>query len=356
VFETRHLPRGKICGGGLTPKAQRLVPQAALDTVERRIHQVEIQGGRFGPVRLDAPDAEIAMVPRASFDLALVQAAATAGAEIRDGERAHRVVEEHHGVTIETQRGSMLVDVVVAADGDPSAVARQLGLGGTARRRSLALNVDLPLTSARPAETAVLSFTVPGGYAWYFPKGHHASVGVGSNHAGARDKAAVASLRHSLSSFAASLGLDINDGHVTGHWVPQGLRHGRIATRRVLLAGDAAATGDPLLGEGIAYAIISGVVASCTIADMDARLVADLRVYDARLRTLLGPLLRRLELATAGMQRSATLGLLALRLSPWVRTYAVDVVSGRRSPFALDALAAPGSSSSLADAYRMLRR
>jgi flavin-dependent dehydrogenase len=284
-----------------------------------------------------------------------VQAAASAGAEIRDGERADRVVEDHAGVTIETQRGRMRVDVVVAADGDPSVVGRQLGLGGTARRRSLALNVDLPLTSALPADSAVLSFTVPGGYLWYFPKGDHASVGVGSNRAGARDMAAVASLRLALTSFAASLGLDISDGHVTGHWVPQGLRHGRLATRRVLLAGDAAATGDPLLGEGIAYAIISGVVASQTVADMDAGLVTDLRVYDARLRTLLGPPLRRLELATAGMQWSARLGLLALRWSPWVRTYAVDVVSGRQSPFALDALAESGSGSSLAKAYRMLR-
>lgn len=296
------------------------------------------------------------MVQRGAFDMALAQAAATSGAEIRDGERVDNVVEDERGVTIETRHGRLRVDVVVVADGDPSSVARQLGLGGHARRRSLALNVDLPLTAMLPPDSAVLSFTVPGGYGWYLPKGDHASVGVGSSRGSTGDETAGASLRRALSSFAASLGLDIADGHLTGHWVPQGLRRGRLATRRVILAGDAAATGDPLLGEGIAYAIISGVVASGTIADADAGLLADLRAYDARLRALLGPCLRRLELATAITQRSATLALLAMRLSPWVRNYAVDVVSGRHTPFTLDSLDVPAASAPLAEAYQMLGR
>ena len=62
VFETRHLPRDKSCGGGVTPKAQRLVPPDALDTAERVGHKVEFHGGRLPPFRLDEPEAGIAMV------------------------------------------------------------------------------------------------------------------------------------------------------------------------------------------------------------------------------------------------------------------------------------------------------
>lgn len=36
LFEARRLPRPKLCGGGLTPKAQRLVPPETLEAIERR--------------------------------------------------------------------------------------------------------------------------------------------------------------------------------------------------------------------------------------------------------------------------------------------------------------------------------
>jgi flavin-dependent dehydrogenase len=45
----------------------------------------------------------------------------------------------------------------------------------------------------------------------------------------------------------------------------------------VLLAGDAAATADPLFGEGIAYAIISAVAASDAIVELEAGRATDLR-------------------------------------------------------------------------------
>ena len=73
------------------------------------------------------------------------------------------------------------------------------------------------------------------------------------------------------------------------------------------------------------------------IADMERGLVADLRPYDARLRGVFGPLLRRLGFAAVAAERSMTLALAAVRLSPWVRTYGVDVIAGRRPPFAIDA-------------------
>jgi geranylgeranyl reductase family protein len=337
LLEARHLPRGKTCGGALTPKAQRLVPPSALDTVERRVHRVEIRGGRLPAFRLDEPAAEIAMVERSSFDYALTEAAAAAGAEIRDGERVDALTEDEQGVTITTRRGQVRVDLVVAADGDPSAAARHLGLGGPVARHSLALTIDLPLATTLPDDTAILSFTVPGGFAWYFPKGDHANIGVGSRRALTRSGEAVAALRRALSRFASGMDLDVTDGRITGHRVPQGLRCGRLASPRVLLAGDAAATVDPLFGEGISYAIVSGVVAAQTIADMEAGTIPDLRAYDDRLRGLFGPPLRRLEFAAAAAERSMTLALAAVRLSPWIRTYGVDVITGRRHPFAIGA-------------------
>lgn len=335
LLEARRLPRTKLCGGGLTPKAQRLVPPAALATVQRRLHRVELHGGHVPPIRLDEPAAEIAMVERDRFDLALTEAAAAAGADVRDGERVETVVEDETGVTLTTRTGRLRVDALVAADGDPSGIARRLGLGGAATRHSLALEVDLPLAADAPHDTAILSFAVPGGYAWYFPKGDHANVGVGSYHVTTGDGPAHGHLRNALIRFAADHGLDANR-RIAGHWIPQSLRTGALASPRVVLAGDAAATADPLFGEGIAYAIVSGAAAAQTVVDWQAGRIADLRPYDGRLRELLEPAFGRLGLVATGVERSMTVALLGLRLKRSVRDIAVDAIAGRRPPYAID--------------------
>jgi len=341
LIEARRLPRPKLCGGGLTPKAQRLTPSSALTTVDRRIHRVELRGGHLPPFRLDEPEAEVAMVERIRFDFALAHAAAAAGADVRDDERVEALAEDSKGVTVKTRRGSLRVDALIAADGDPSTVARRLGLGGPARRHALALEVDLPFASTVPPETAVLSFSVRGGFAWYFPKGQHANVGIGSYRVAPGSGAdGHAALRAALVRFAAELGLDAAGRRVAGHWIPQGLRTYRLASRRALLAGDAAAAADPLFGEGIAYAMASGAAAAQAVADWQAGRLDDLRAYDARLRALLGPAFRRLEVTADGVERSVTTAMLGIRLSRWVRRTTVDAIAGRRPPFAVDAACA----------------
>lgn len=336
LLEAHRLPRRKLCGGGLTPKAQRLVPPSALATVERRVHRVELRGGWLPGLALDEPAAEIAMVERDRFDAALVDAAAAVGADVRDGERVLAITEDADGVTLTTASGRLRVDVVVAADGDPSGLARRLGLGGAPSRRSLALEIDLPLSERLATDTAVLAFAIAGGYAWYFPKGDHANVGAGTYHVAGGPGAVDRPLRQVLSRFAASVGLNAAEGKVAGHWIAQGLRRGPLASPRVVLAGDAAATADPLFGEGISYAIVSGLAAAQAVTDWDGGRIPDLRGYDARLRTLLGPAMRRLTLAADVAEPSLTLAMAAIRLSPWVRATAVDAIAGRGLPFAID--------------------
>ncbi len=331
LFEAHRLPRPKPCGGGLTPKARGLVPPAALATVERRVERVELRARRVPPIQLHRPEAAVAMVERARFALALTEAAATAGAELRDAEPVLEVVEDPLGAWVATGRERVRTDVVVIADGEPSRLARALGLGGQARQLSLALEMDLPFAPALPTDTAILSFDVPGGYAWYFPKGDHANVGIGSY----RERDGIR-LHRQLERFARSLGLDPDDGRVRGHWIPQGLRRGPLASTRVVLAGDTAATADPLFGEGISYAILSGAVAAQTVKLWADAEIPDLRGHDERLRRALGPALGRLHWVTRAADVSITAALLAVRFSGAIREAAVDAIAGRRPPYGLD--------------------
>lgn len=332
LIEARRLPRPKLCGGGLTPKAQRLLPLRSLATVERRVETVELRGGRVPPFRVTRPEAAIAMVERASFDFALVEAASASGVEVRDGERVLDAGEDEAGVWLVTDRDRLRADALVAADGEPSRTARRLGLASAPTRLALALEIDVPLSIAVRPDTAVISYSVPGGYAWYFPKRDHANMGVAS----AR-RSLDRTLREDLARFATSVGLEVDAAGIRGHWLPIGLRRGTVASRRAVLVGDAAAMADPLFGEGIAYALHSADLAAAATTDWAAGRAPDLHAYDARLRASLGPAFDRLAWIARAVDLSASAVLLALRTSEAAREVAVDAVTGRRSPFALRA-------------------
>jgi len=331
LFEARPLPRAKLCGGGFTPKAQRLVPNPALRTVERRVDRVEVRGPHLPPIHLADPAASIAMVERSRFDLALVEVAAEAGADVRDGDAVRELVEHESGVDLRSGRDRWRADAVVIADGEPSGTARKVGLGGPARRRALALEVDLPFADGLERDTAILSYRFGGGYGWYFPKGDHANVGVGSHR-----RSELGRLREDLADFTSELGLDLAQARVRGHWIPQGLRRGPLASRRAVLAGDAAGTADALFGEGISYAIVSGIAAAQTIGNWAEGSLTDLSPHDARLRAALGPALDRLDVLARAAEFSITAALLGVRLSGLVRERAVDAIAGRRVPFVID--------------------
>lgn len=139
AFEAARLPRAKLCGGGLTPKAQRLVPAAVLSTVDRWVDRTELRVRHLPPLRLNVPAAAIAMVERSRFDMALTEQAAAVGAQIRDGEPVRAVAETDDGVELRTDRGAERFDALVAADG--SRATSRAGSDWRAR------HVDRPLAS-----------------------------------------------------------------------------------------------------------------------------------------------------------------------------------------------------------------
>jgi geranylgeranyl reductase family protein len=334
LLEARPIPRPKLCGGALTPKVLPYLPGAGADTIVRRVERVELAGARVPSVHMHLPEAPVALVERAPFDAALVDAAANAGAEIRDGWPIQEVAfDDAAGVRLLGRRGEVRADVVVGADGDPSRIAQRLGFGQP-RRRSLALEVDLPFAPDRSEDELQLRFGVSGGYAWYFPKKDHANVGILSWRSGNQ-----ARLRERLRAYAGGIGLRFDERLVKGHWIPQGLRRGSAVRGRVVLVGDAAATGDPFFGEGISYAMASAFLAADAIgAWADGR--APLTAYDASLQRALGPAMRRLVYVAEIADRLPSLSFVALRFNGWARREAVGGVAGTGSPFLLARAAA----------------
>jgi len=204
------------------------------------------------------------MIDRSAFDRMLAHEAAWNGAECRYGETVMSVAVDG---TVTTSTGTWLRPrVLIGADGPYSRVG--MAIGKIIRDLVDTRQVTAPLVLPHDATDIFLSPDYHGGYAWLFPKGAVANIGLG---------VAVES-RRSLKPMLAALCEKLADERrigtktfaLTGGAIPVGGRLrsvGRLGRTAVLLAGDAAGLTNPVTGAGIASAVQSGALAGRAASD-----------------------------------------------------------------------------------------
>ncbi len=265
VLEKSTFPRFKPCGGGLTDKALRLLNGEQTPVERQRFDTVEIAFDRYLSLLVSARETLIATTTRAEFDALLARGAEAAGAEVEFGRAVTGLTHEGEGVRVRVGSDSMTARHVVVADGARGAGRRMLGLspllmGGGIYVRVFPGTDGLP---ELPGGRVLFDLTVAKrGYGWVFPKGDHVNIGVFSQ------RELSARLRRDLDAFVALRGL--------GAWRSEGpfafpvpIRRpaDALGTDRVLFAGDAAGLVNPVTGEGISAAILSGRVAAEAVSE-----------------------------------------------------------------------------------------
>jgi len=330
LLEKQRLPRPKVCGGGLVARARRHLPAGIELPIERVCRTVEIRHGdlRFA-VTESEPVVELAM--RADLDARLAEAAARAGADLRDGCEVTGL-DRRDGLVVLATSGSCEVRArhVIAADGVHSPLARLAGWNEPLEAiPAIEAEVHVaPDTLGDRAENAVFDFgDAPSGYAWTFPKRAHLSAGVLSTERGR------GGLRAELDRYLARLGLDHHECDARGWLIPTRPRSGGFARGHVMLVGDAAGLADPVTAEGISLALWSGrLSAESVLANtgdasrayeraLAREILPELRVA----RALAHVLYRRPRITRALFERAG---------QPLARAMA-DIVAGRTSYRAL---------------------
>jgi geranylgeranyl reductase family protein len=200
------------------------------------------------------------ILDRQVFDFALAAGAARAGAEVWTGTRLlgrenGRWRLKRGGEVVEIQAGA-----VVAADGAASPTARALGLKPP--RTLPGVQVVAPLAAPLTRTLIFLRSEIMGGYAWLFPRGQVANLGLGCA-AQAGPWPLLEALRRELMAqgliLPGALGKSVGAIPVDGPR-PQPWRE------NVFLAGDAAGLTHPLSGAGIPQAVFSGAEAGAAAA------------------------------------------------------------------------------------------
>ncbi len=257
LLDAAAFPRDKTCGDGIAAEVFDLLSALNAPGLDRLAPPVP-------RVRLRTPTGQVVerpcarpnrVIPRIVFDAALLDAAIDRGAEFRR-HRVRRLSIRPDHVVLD---GEVAARVVIGADGANSSVRRLL-TAPVAPPATVAVALRGYTPTTPDPDRMAIEFA-PGrypAYAWSFPLGDgRANVGYGvfDRRGRGNRKAYLDALRELLP------GQEPVPSTIRGHHLPLSTGPRFHPDGRILLVGDAAATINPLTGEGIFDAVASGALA-----------------------------------------------------------------------------------------------
>ncbi len=249
ALEKSEFPRKKLCAGGLTPKAYRLL-KSLFPEVDSA---VRVRTRRFllfndtRRVEIDSGEVLTYLTDRTELDNLLFR---SLSADVHEGEGVVSVEREGELWRVRTEKGSYLTRVLVAADGVNSRIAAQLKVN-----RDVGFTYEADVKNSRGEEIVVDFSGFSWGYYWLFPKGDFVTAGLGEF----KDRRKIRTLKEVLEKFNRKHGVKGEVLHKGGFPIPCGRRRNDVCRESLIFLGDAGGLVDPLTGEGIYYAVKSGI-------------------------------------------------------------------------------------------------
>jgi len=267
ILDRSTFPRDKVCGGVLSERGSSkllesgMLSRDELDSLTLCTHDTITFWNRDELLRTyTSPRDPVRMVSRREFDDFLLGRAKEAGARVLQGKTVREIGPEE----VQTSEGESLpFDRLVGADGCGSAVRSYLeSSGGSAGRSKPGIGMEyfLPPGSLAdmPPGLNIVFGNIPYGYIWVFPDPEKVNAGAGSLGRRVEPSRVV----HELQSFLRRRNVSFGAERIMGASIPSLSLNRRMGRGRIYLAGDAAGTVDAVSGEGMGYAVGSGLLAA----------------------------------------------------------------------------------------------
>lgn len=264
LLDKEAFPRQKPCAGAVSLKALSLLDfPLPDDVIEKECFGVQVRYHNRS-ISVRKQERIGVLVSRDRFDRFLADKSVADGVQFLEGERAVDIVETRDTVSVSTEKARYETRFLIGADGIHSLAARSVRPPFQKDEMVLALvcnsRADDDVIDKRLQNIITVDFGIaPLGYGWLFPHRGYFSMGV----AGLASE--FPEPRETLSQYGRSLQVKLEAIH--GHFIPLGGIKRKIASRRILLVGDAAGFADPFHGEGIVHAILSGKLAAGAVID-----------------------------------------------------------------------------------------
>jgi geranylgeranyl reductase family protein len=282
LLDKEKFPREKPCGGGLPIRVLQRFPYVVNDNI---IEAYSSSGTIFSPslqhqIEISKNTPIIAMVLRKKFDFELVKFAIEAGAIFQEATHASAVRISNDTAQVILDQGRRIdSEIIVGADGVNSSIARNIGLRASRTEKGICIFQEFDVDEKIMDEYFKKSrhcyihsrFKSAAGYGWVFPKKEHLNIGFSIIN---RDKNQQP--KHNLLNWYQDYITLLKEKNL----IPQHLKEtpvkgGALLTQplektyadRFLLVGDAAGFINPLTGEGIYYAMVSGQIAAEIITE-----------------------------------------------------------------------------------------
>lgn len=301
LLDKEQFPREKLCGDFLNPVNWPLLRELKVErAVLARPHE-KVSIFRF--TSFSGEEAEIPLpagrdgavvglgLRRFDLDHVLLERANSLGVTVLDGWKPKELERQPDGWRLKADKSLLGARVLIGADGRNSWVAHHLGLADPAAMQGRSVGFQFRLKCANRSTGKVEIHLFPGGYAGV--------VGL----AGDTVTLGLAIEKHRLLDGRPEQSL-LESILPQNPWLKEILRSGSVSEMRstypvyfpprraygdgVLLVGDAARVNEPVTGEGIYFALKSGVFAAKTVDEgfqMSDFSAARLRFYERNCRS-----------------------------------------------------------------------
>ncbi len=304
LLDKASFPRPKACAGALTMKAVRALRYAITPVVRKSVAKAVLEGRSVPEASISVSCSKpfCVMTIRAELDAYCLEQTCARGAVFRQITAITAITRQQDSVLLQLsgEVDPLAARLLIGADGVHSRVRALSGEGAAWFRRGFAVEANVPFHATQREFPLTFDFApMMAGYGWLFPRNDHVNVGLyttgdtaevsadrlaPSNVCPAESKASTVD-RSALTRYILARCGTAEHHRITGQFLGLGAARYTPSATQVLLAGDAAGFVDPLTGEGIHGAIVSGQAAAAAALESLAKGGDAGAIYRDRLRS-----------------------------------------------------------------------